>query len=446
MFRPLDQLVLDRVAAEVQRELTARGLTRPADLPADALAACLARGIAAHGQERLFGGAAAGSQPFADTPENRALLVAHLLGYGPADAYLRQESLEELFIAGPAAFFAVYGRADDPAAPPPGKRLVPGYFVDDAAIIRTFKPKLEESGKVWDTAHPISDAVTRDGLRIQAVMPPAARHVSIAARRNRAIARFLPDLIGLDTLSPAMATFLSGAMKAGLNILVAGGGGSGKTTTANSLLLEVTDPDEHVVVIEAEPELAAAGPDYRDVVPHLTSLLTVGATADGPNAITQRLLVWAALRQRPTRVIIGELRGPEAFDWLQALNIGCDGSLTTIHANSGAHALTKLVHYALWAGEGLPVAQLVELIADTLHLVVFQRLERRTGIRRIVEICEVAGYAGGATPTLTPLFAWDPARRLYLRTPHWPRCAERLLERDLPTGLEPTDEASAAAD
>ena len=104
MFRPLDPLVRDRVAAEVQRELAARGLTRPADLPDDALAACLARGIAAHGQERLFGGRAAAAEPFADTPENRALLLAHLLGYGPVDTYLRHETWEEFFIAGPAAF------------------------------------------------------------------------------------------------------------------------------------------------------------------------------------------------------------------------------------------------------------------------------------------------------------------------------------------------------
>ncbi len=430
----------------MQREAAARGLTRPAHLPFDIKLACAGEGITTFNRGRLFTTSGATTPPFPDTPEHRRLIVAYLVGAGPVEEYLQQENLEDFFIQGHATFIARYGASDDPTAPPPGKRLVPGCFRDDDQLVAIFRTLLEERGAVWDLAHRICDTMLANGVRFHGVIPPpgSGRPVIVHLRLRRAIALFLDDLVRRGTLSRQMATFLTSAVRAGLSILIAGAPGSGKTTTLDSLLLLIDDFEEHVVVIEAQPELAVTDPSYRDVVFHLTAHLTDSPTSDGPARITQRELVRAAQREAPTRVVVGELRGAEAYDWLQALNLGAAGSLTTIHGNSTRHALTKLHTYVLQAGEEIPAPQVMAMIASTVNLVVYQERDPRTGVRRIMEIAEVAGYAGDMTVILNSLFRWDEQQQAHVWTGQWPDCARRLAARDLPLGIDPGDLGRAA--
>ncbi|MCC6629011.1 MAG: CpaF family protein [Chloroflexi bacterium] len=443
--------ILDAGRRALQREAAARGVTRPAELPDAVVDACCAEAIAAFNRGLLFrdaeaeAGSAGPVLPYRDDAAGRAVVRAYLLGFGPADEPLRDDTLEDLCIQGHATFIARYGHSDDPTAPPPGKRLIAGCFRDDRHLVDVFRTRLEEVGAVWDPAHRICDAVLPGGVRFHGVLPPPGhdRPVVVHLRRRRAAPLTLADLTRRRTLSPAMATFLTAALKAGLSLLIAGAPGSGKTRTLDALLLTLDDFEEHLVIIESQPELAVADPAARDAAVHVTAHLTGGPAGDGGGTIGQRELVRAAQREAPTRVIVGELRGAEAYDWLLALNLGADGSLTTIHANSCRHALVKLATYVLMAGEEIPPRQVAEMIASSVTLVLFQKRDPRTGVRRIMELCEVGPCAGGDVPALSPIFAWDAARGRHVRVGPWPACADRLSELDLPTGLE--EEAGDAA-
>lgn len=430
--------ILTTLREALQREAAARDVTRPEHLPAEVQLACAGEAIAAFNRGLLFAPDGTTLAPYPDTPDHRRLLVAYVAGYGPIDAYLADDHLEDLFIQGHATIIARYGLSDRPQAPLPGKRLLPGCFRDDAHLIATFLPRLEEVGAVWDLTHRICDATLANGIRFHGILPPpgSRRPVVVHLRRRPVIARFLDDLVRRGTLSRAMAIYLTSAVRAGLTILIVGAPDSGKTTTLDALLLLIDDFEEHLVVIEAQPELAVADPSYRDVVPHLTAHLTDVATADGPARLTQRELVRAAQREAPTRVIVGELRGAEAYDWLQAVDLGAAGSLTTIHGTSVRHGLTKLHTYVLQAGEEIPPAQVMAMIADTVKVVVYQERDRQTGARRMVEIAEVAGYAGDLTVSLNTLFRWDPASQRHVWTGLPSVHADRLAALGLPTGLD----------
>jgi pilus assembly protein CpaF len=263
------------------------------------------------------------------------------------------------------------------------------------------------------------DARLADGSRLNAVIPPltsGATHVTI--RKFLLRARTLDDLVTLETLTPEAAAFLEAAVRAGLNMLISGGTGSGKTTCLNALGASVSGLDERVVTIEETAEL-----QLEPVLPDCVALQARLANVEGAGGVSIRLLVKNALRMRPTRIVVGEVRGAEALDMLTAMNSGHEGSMCTIHANGPREALSKLRTYALMAEEALPAQAVTEMIAEAIQLVVHLRMDA-TGRRLVSSIYEVTGLEGDAVAG-SELFALEGGRL------HWtgirPRREARLL-------------------
>ena len=268
------------------------------------------------------------------------------------------------------------------------------------------------------------DARLSDGSRLNAVIPPLVRegtHVTIRKFLLRAFT--LADLVKLGTLPPEAAAFLEAAVRAGLNVLISGGTGSGKTTCLGALGLAIDGPHERVITIEETEELQLER-ELEDCVALQARL----ANVEGAGGIPIRVLVRNALRMRPTRIVVGEVRGGEALDMLIAMNSGHDGSMCTIHANGPREALGKLRTYALMADEALPAAAITGMVAEAIHLVVHLRLDARAGRRLVTSIFEVTGVEGDAVLG-SELFALDgdalrwtgipPRRERRLRAAGW---------------------------
>src|SRR5690606_31666766 len=221
-------------------------------------------------------------------------------------------------------------------------------------------------GRRLDETSPMVDARLPDGSRLNAVIPPlTARSTHVTIRKFVLRARTLDDLVELGTLPPQAAGFLEAAVRAGLNLLIAGGTGSGKTTCLNALGACVAGLEERVVTIEETAELQLEG-----VLPDCVALQGRPPNVEGTGAVSIRSLVKNALRMRPTRIVVGEVRGAEALDMLTAMNSGHDGSMCTIHANGPRQALGKLRTYALMAEEALPAVAVTEMVAEAVDLVV----------------------------------------------------------------------------
>lgn len=259
-------------------------------------------------------------------------------------------------------------------------------FIDDNHILRTIDRLLEEDGKSVNTTHPMVDARLNDGSRINVVIPPLAPHPTITIRKFRKTIADLDTLVGNGALTPYMARFLEASVKAKLNILVTGTTGAGKTTLLNILSNFIQD-DERIVTIEEIRELNLNQS-------HVVSLETKNANFDGKGEVTVKDLVHNSLKMRPDRIIIGELLGGEAFYYLQALNTGHDGSLSTIHGNSAKDALSRLETLSLLSGVPISTEALREYIGNALDLVVnFSRM--KDGKRKITNISEVIGVKNG---------------------------------------------------
>jgi len=231
------------------------------------------------------------------------------------------------------------------------------------------------------------------------------------------VAEDLDGLIGLGTVNRELADFLRRAVAGGLNLLVSGGTASGKTTTLNALGAAIPSA-ERVVTIEETAELR-----LEELLADCVALEARAANVEGLGRIAIRELVRHALRMRPTRIIVGEVRGPEALDMLSAMNTGHEGSMGTIHANSARHALSKLRTYVLMAEEHLTAEVATEMIAETVDLVVHLHLDQRSGTRRVAQVAEVAGLEGGRV-LANDLFRWEHQR--LVSTGVRPRFAERL--------------------
>ena len=253
-------------------------------------------------------------------------------------------------------------------------------FVNDEHIIRTINRLIEPVGKSIDLNNPMVDARLDDGSRINAVIPPLSKSPIITIRKFRKNIVTMDDLVGNGTLTPYMARFLEVAVKSKLNILVCGPSSSGKTTLLN-ILSNYINEDERIITIEDVMELNLAQK-------HVVSLETRSSNYDGVKEISVRDLVRNSLRMRPDRIIIGEVRGSEAFELLQAMNSGHDGSLTTLHANSSRDAISRLETMILMDGLDIPMSALREYINNAVDLVIYiDRL--RDGRRKIVDISEV---------------------------------------------------------
>jgi pilus assembly protein CpaF len=276
------------------------------------------------------------------------------------------------------------------------------------------------------------DVRLQDGSRLNAVIVPAStRWTSVTIRKFVLRAHSLDQLVELGALSSAAAEFLDAAVQAGVNILVSGPTGSGKTTLLNALGASILELDERVVTVEEVPELML---DRR--LPDCVALQVRNKNVEGIGEITIRELLRNALRMRPTRIIVGEVRGAEALDMLLAMNTGHEGSLTTIHGNSPRDALDRLATLAMMAGERLAGEELVRMVSRTIELVVQLRVTARTGQRRVASIFEVTGVDSGVISG-HEIFGLEHGRLLWKGRP--PRCLDKMLahgiEYSLPVGV-----------
>ena len=278
------------------------------------------------------------------------------------------------------------------------KELVP--IIADTATLRRFADQLlAGTGRRLDLSSPIVSAQLADGSRVHITGPPVTHpdRLNIQIRKFVVTATGLDELVERETLTPASAELLRQAMRQDLSVVVAGAPGAGKTTLVNCLLREVP-PDRRVVTCEEVFEIDADLPD-------MTQMQTRESGLDGGAEITLRDLVREALRQRPDRIVVGEVRGPEALDMLMALNAGCSG-VATLHANSARDALEKLVSYSVLAGQNVAIPFVRRTVAAVVDLVVFLRRTGRT--RAVDEIAYVPGQLSGEVFTLQPLFEMGP--------------------------------------
>jgi pilus assembly protein CpaF len=312
-----------------------------------------------------------------DREEVAARIVRDSVGLGPLEILLADPAVEEVMVNGPGTVYIERGgriEATDVA------------FADEEELRNAIERILAPLGRRVDELSPMVDARLADGSRVNVVIPPLAIDGPLVSIRRFGARRPGPDeLVSLGTLTAAQRAALEAAVGGHRSILVSGGTGSGKTTLLNALSSYI-DPGERVVTIEDAAEL-------RLQQPHVVRMESRPAGVEGRGEVTIRDLLRNALRMRPDRIVIGEVRGAEALDLLTALNTGHDGALSTVHANSPADALSRLETLALMAGVGLPHAAIAEQVQRGIDLVV--HLERRGGGARVVtEIAEVVRAAG----------------------------------------------------
>ena len=315
-------------------------------------------------------------------------LLDDMVGLGPLEPLLADDEITDIMVNGPESVWVERrGKLE----------LVPVRFRDNQHVANIAQRIAASVGRRVDESSPICDARLADGSRVNILLPPLALCgpvLSIRKFSRRAIT--LDMMVRQANLSEPLARFLEIASKARLNILVSGGTGSGKTTLMNAMSRAI-DPGERIVTIEDAAEL-------RLQQPHVVSVETRPANLEGNGEINQRDLLKNALRMRPDRIIVGEVRGAEAFDMLQAMNTGHDGSMSTVHANTPRDALARVENMVLMAAIGLPSRAIRTQIVSALDLVV--QIERmRDGIRRVVSVMEVVGLESDVITT-QELFAY----------------------------------------
>jgi pilus assembly protein CpaF len=306
-----------------------------------------------------------------------------ILGYGPIDRLLKDDEVTEVMVNGPGSVFVErFGKIEETEA----------TFVDEQHLRRIIDKIVGQVGRRIDEATPLCDARLPDGSRVNAVIHPLAIGGPFLTIRKFSRDPYqIDDLIRFGTLNPASARFLQALVVGRLNIIVSGGTGTGKTTTLNVLSSFIPN-DERIVTVEDAKELQL----HQEHRP---------PNIEGKGQITIRDLVRNSLRMRPDRIVVGECRGGEALDMLQAMNTGHDGSLTTVHANSPRDTLARLETLVLMAGFDLPVRAIREQMASAIDCIV-QLTRLRDGTRRITHITEVQGMEGDVI-TLQDVFLFD---------------------------------------
>ncbi len=300
-------------------------------------------------------------------------------GLGPLDALLADQAVDEVMVNGPGAVWVERrGRIESTAT----------SFDSEAELMHAIERILAPLGRRVDEAAPLCDARLADGSRVNVVIPPLSLSgPCLTIRRFRRQGFSLRDLVSGGTLPGPLASFLGECVAARASILVSGGTGSGKTTTLGALSGAIPET-ERIVTIEDAAEL-------RLRQRHVVRLESRPPNLEGRGEVTIRQLVRNALRMRPDRIVVGEVRGAEALDMLMALNTGHEGSLSTVHANSPADALRRVETLALMAGVGLPHEAVRDQVASALDLVVHQA-RVADGSRRVESVAEVVRVAGGA--------------------------------------------------
>ena len=273
-----------------------------------------------------------------------------------------------------------------------------GRFTDNAHLRNIIDRIISRVGRRIDESMPMVDARLPDGSRVNAIIPPLAIDGPILSIRRFAVTPLkIEDLVNYKTITPEIAIFLAGCVKAKLNIMISGGTGSGKTTLLNVLSAFIPN-NERIITIEDSAELQLQQE-------HVVRLETRPASIEGNGTVTQRDLVRNSLRMRPDRIIIGEVRGAEAFDMLQAMNTGHEGSLTTIHANAPRDSLTRLESMILMTGTSLPEQAMRFMISSALDLII-QVSRTADGSRKVTSLCEVVGQEGQVI-TLQDIFVYE---------------------------------------
>jgi pilus assembly protein CpaF len=331
-------------------------------------------------------------------------LLDSVAGFGPLQPYLDDPSVEEIWVNEPSRVFV----ARD------GRSELTSTLLSETAVRDLVERMLRWSGRRLDLSSPFVDAMLPDGSRLHVAIPDVTReHWAINIRKHVVKAGDLDDLVGLGTLSPAAAEFLRASVRAGLNVLVSGGTQAGKTTLLNCLLAAVP-ARERVITVEEVFELRAPLPD-------IVALQTRQAGLEGTGEITLRHLVTEALRMRPTRIVVGEVRREEALDLLIALNSGVPG-MGTVHANSAREAVTKMCTLPLLAGENIGSGFVVPTVAGSIDLVVHVATDHR-GSRTVREIVAVPGRVEGHVVALEPVFVHRAGR--LVRTDGFPPHVDR---------------------
>jgi pilus assembly protein CpaF len=325
----------------------------------------------------------------ADERQFFANLLDEILGFGPIERALKDESVSEVMVNRPdLVYLEKKGRMIESDI----------KFADDAHVERVINKILKPLNRYVDAGSPLVDARLPDGSRVNAVIAPCAIDgPNITIRKFSKTPFGVQDLVRFGTLTEDMAEFLRACVVSHVNIVVAGGTGSGKTTLLNILSSFIPDHDR-IVTIEDAAELSL---QQR----HVVRLETKKPSRKGDSEVSVRDLVRNSLRMRPERIVIGECRGGEALDMLQAMNTGHDGSLTTVHANTPRDTISRLETLVLMAGMDLPLSVVRKQIVSAVDLIV-QQARLRDGTRKITNITEIAGMEGD-TPVMQDIFKFQ---------------------------------------
>jgi pilus assembly protein CpaF len=327
------------------------------------------------------------------SPQDKLLVVRQIgdavLGLGPLEPFVRDDDVTEIMVNG---WNSIYVERQ-------GKIYWSGArFHDEAQLRRTIDKIVARVGRRVDESSPYVDARLPDGSRVNAIIPPLAIDgPCLSIRKFPSGAYGADELVSFGTLTRQGVELLDACVRGRLNILVSGGTGAGKTTTLNVLSSFLPD-DERIVTIEDSAEL-------RLQQPHVVRLESRPPNIEGRGEVTIRDLVRNSLRMRPDRIVVGEVRGGEALDMMQAMNTGHDGSISTVHSNSPRDALSRVETMMLMAGMDIGIQAIREQVSSALNLIVHQT-RMKDGVRRITHVTEVAGMEGDVI-TLQDLFLFD---------------------------------------
>jgi pilus assembly protein CpaF len=336
-------------------------------------------------------------------------IVADILGYGPIEPLLADDTITEIMVNGPKMVYVERK----------GNLILTNVsFESNDHVMRVVDRIVSPLGRRVDESQPLVDARLKDGSRVNVIIPPLAIHgPTITIRKFSRDPLRIEDLIGFGSLTPEIAEFLRACVIARFNMVVSGGTGSGKTTLLN-VLSDFIPSDERIITVENAAEL-----QLRQQ--HVITLESRPPNIEGKGQVTIRDLVINCLRMRPDRIVVGECRGGEALDMLQAMNTGHDGSLTTAHANTPRDTLSRLEVMSLMAGMDLPVRAIREQVASAVDMIV-QTNRLRDGSRKVINIVEIQGMEGDVI-TMSDIFQFEQTGIE----------AGRVIGRIRPTGLRP---------
>jgi pilus assembly protein CpaF len=317
-------------------------------------------------------------------------LVNRVIGLGPIQPLIEDPSVDEIMVNAPDEVYVERGGRIEKASV---------RFRDVSHLRHIIDRIVAPLGRRIDESSPMVDARLPDGSRVNAIIPPLAIHgPALTIRKFSRVPFTLDRLVGLKTVNPQMADFLMRCVRSRQSILISGGTGSGKTSTLNALSQHIPD-GERLITVEDSAEL-------RLQHPHRIALEARPQNLEGVGEIPIRTLVRNALRMRPDRIIVGEVRGGEAFDMLQAMNTGHRGSMTTLHANSPADALVRLESMVLMAGFEMPLTAIRRMIGGAIQVLTQQ--DRLADGRRVMTAVQILRMSNDGTLHLRPLYAYDP--------------------------------------